>query len=197
MKRVLKVISLAGIVLFLLAFFAWIALPRIVDALPGDIRSRLPDQLIAIVTTPLPTALPGPLSSAGAIGPDEFLLPTRTPTATSTTSPVVTRSLVARASATPTRNDQPPSPTLRPSPTVTPTPSSTPGPSFVVLEGLKVVPQKYNNCGPANLSVMLDYYGYEINQLEIGQALKPNYEDRNVSPTELAGFVQGETDLKV
>jgi hypothetical protein len=68
-------------------------------------------------------------------------------------------------------------------------------PVSVRLEGLKVRPQKYNNCGPANLSIVLNYYGHEVNQLEIGEALKPNYDDRNVSPSELAAYVAEETEL--
>jgi len=65
----------------------------------------------------------------------------------------------------------------------------------VALAGLEVVPQKYNNCGPANLSIVLNHYGVDVDQLRIAEALKPNYEDRNVSPTELADYVETETDL--
>jgi tetratricopeptide (TPR) repeat protein len=92
----------------------------------------------------------------------------------------------ASASSTPTR----PKPTPRPSASPTPTPL----PVLVRIEGLKNTPQKYNNCGPANLSIVLKFYGHEVDQLEIGEALKPNYDDRNVSPYELVNYVHETSD---
>jgi tetratricopeptide (TPR) repeat protein len=57
------------------------------------------------------------------------------------------------------------------------------------IPGLEIIAQKFNNCGPANLTMVLDYYGHEADQLVIGDLLKPNYEDRNVSPHELVNYV--------
>jgi hypothetical protein len=59
---------------------------------------------------------------------------------------------------------------------------------------LVVTPQKYNNCGPANLAIVLNYLGHEVHQLDISEALKPNYDDRNVSPEELIRYVRDETE---
>jgi tetratricopeptide (TPR) repeat protein len=64
------------------------------------------------------------------------------------------------------------------------------------IVGPEVVAQQFNNCGPANLSIVLDYYGHDSDQQEIGKALKPNYDDRNVSPHELVSFVNEHTLLR-
>jgi tetratricopeptide (TPR) repeat protein len=81
-----------------------------------------------------------------------------------------------------------------PTRTSTPTPTAHPLPALVRLDGLEIIAQRYNNCGPANLSIVLNYYGLEADQLTIGEALKPNYDDRNVSPGELVGYVQEASD---
>ena len=59
-----------------------------------------------------------------------------------------------------------------------------------------MVPQKFNNCGPANLSLVLAFNGHAVDQLTIGAVIRPNYDDRNVSPNELVRFVEEETPLR-
>jgi tetratricopeptide (TPR) repeat protein len=75
-------------------------------------------------------------------------------------------------------------------------PTVTPLPTAVRLENIQIIPQKFNNCGPANLTITLGYYGIEVDQLNVGDALKPNYDDRNVSPWELVDYVNNETPLQ-
>jgi len=101
-------------------------------------------------------------------------------------------------------------PTVTLEPTVTPTnyvsptptqtasltPTPTPLPDAVRLEGVVHEFQKFNNCGPANLSMALSYWGWEGDQTVTGNWLKPNQEDRNVMPYELVDYVEMETDLK-
>jgi tetratricopeptide (TPR) repeat protein len=53
--------------------------------------------------------------------------------------------------------------------------------------------QKWNNCGPANITVALSYYAWQEDQDYAAQFLRPNQEDKNVSPEELAAFVNNET----
>jgi hypothetical protein len=62
---------------------------------------------------------------------------------------------------------------------------------------LSIIPQKLNNCGPTNLTINLNYYGREIDQLTVADIIKPNYEDRNVSPGDLAFYVQNHTDMAI
>ena len=40
---------------------AWIMLPILVDSMPGRIRGRIPEEIMMVITTPLPTSLPVPL----------------------------------------------------------------------------------------------------------------------------------------
>jgi len=87
-------------------------------------------------------------------------------------------------------------------PTVTPAPL----PNRVVVDGLTAVRQSFNNCGPANLVQTLNWYGensaqgavYDVlgtavDQEVVAAYLKPNPEDRNVSPWQMADYVNEQT----
>jgi tetratricopeptide (TPR) repeat protein len=52
--------------------------------------------------------------------------------------------------------------------------------------------QKLNNCGPTTTSVMLSYFGISKGQLTIAGAMKPNSNDKNVSPPEVAAYVRSQ-----
>ncbi|MFZ0533039.1 MAG: C39 family peptidase [Anaerolineales bacterium] len=75
-------------------------------------------------------------------------------------------------------------------PTATPQPSPTPIPAVVELPAPLWEQQGANNCGPATLALYLRYYGWEGNQDNIAQVVKPISEDRNVNPEELVYFVR-------
>jgi tetratricopeptide (TPR) repeat protein len=70
-------------------------------------------------------------------------------------------------------------------------------PASVHLQGLTLIPQKFNNCGPTNLAINLNYYGRETDQLDVAGIIKPNDDDRNVSPDDLAYYVRNHTDMAV
>jgi tetratricopeptide (TPR) repeat protein len=53
-----------------------------------------------------------------------------------------------------------------------------------------------NNCGPANLSINLNFYGLESTQFDVADVVKPHYDDRNVSPEELVAYVNQRTSLR-
>lgn len=74
-------------------------------------------------------------------------------------------------------------------PTITPTPL----PSSAQLSGVVHEYQKFNNCGPANLSMALSYWGWTGNQLTIASVLKPSQKDRNVMPYEMQDFINSQT----
>lgn len=99
-----------------------------------------------------------------------------------------TQTLPASATATQAGPTQTPAPTL--SPTLTPTPL----PSSVMLEGVKYEDQhgRWNYCGPANLSMALTFWGWEGNRDVVGQAIKPNSDDKNVMPYEMQDFIAGQ-----
>lgn len=57
------------------------------------------------------------------------------------------------------------------------------------LEGFRYEAQGWNNCGPATLTMGLTFFGYEQNQNAAALWLKPDPEDKNVSPWQMAAFV--------
>lgn len=52
--------------------------------------------------------------------------------------------------------------------------------------------QKWNNCGPSAVLMALSAHGLLLDQLAIAADLKPDREDTNVSPQEIAGFVEAQ-----
>ena len=85
-----------------------------------------------------------------------------------------------------------PLPTLSPTPgpTPTPTPTPTPLPQAVSLPAPTWEKQDPNNCGPASLAMYLRYYGWEGDQMEVAELLKPTRQDRNVNVEELVYYVR-------
>jgi hypothetical protein len=170
----------------IVAAAVWWALPR----LPGRVRHYLPEPLAALVTTPLPTALPAP---TGAPAAAELALLAAIPTVA---TPSPTLAVLPSATAphgTPDAVQPLPTPTL--APTAVPSPTPPPLPPYGRVAGLPIIPQKFNNCGPTNLTLVLNHYGVAVNQLDVAAVIRPNYEDRNVSPDELVRYVNDHTDL--
>lgn len=106
--------------------------------------------------------------------------------------------------ATKASSDETAAPTAEPMPTQpppTPTSSPTPEPLPVAyrlpdLNGTNIEAQKFNNCGPTNLSLVLRHYGADISQLDVAAYLKPNSQDRNVSPWQISDYVNEQTVLR-
>ena len=95
------------------------------------------------------------------------------------------------STATPTLPGSTPTP--QPSPTATTTP--TPLPAQALLTGIRHEYQKFNNCGPANLSMALSYWGWPGDQRDTAAFLRPGEYDKNVNPAEMVAFVAETTDL--
>ncbi len=72
-----------------------------------------------------------------------------------------------------------------------PTPTFTPEPLPISyrLNNVRYEAQTWNNCGPATLTNALSFFGYQSNQRRAAEWLKPNYEDKNVSPWQMERFV--------
>jgi tetratricopeptide (TPR) repeat protein len=60
----------------------------------------------------------------------------------------------------------------------------------ILLSGFTHEYQLWNNCGPATLSMALSYYAWGGDQRDAAAFLKPDQEDKNVSPSEMASFVR-------
>jgi tetratricopeptide (TPR) repeat protein len=61
-----------------------------------------------------------------------------------------------------------------------------------LLTGFRHAFQTWNNCGPANLTMGLSYYGWKGAQADAAAFLKPDPEDRNVNPDEMAAFARSQ-----
>jgi tetratricopeptide (TPR) repeat protein len=104
--------------------------------------------------------------------------------------------------------------TETPPPTAGPTPSptvtSTPLPGSVILPGVTYVDQheRWNYCGPANLTMALNFWGWTGNRDDVARVVKPGNgntresfieqgkDDKNVMPYELVDFVNDETEYR-
>lgn len=162
--RLLLALLLLAVGLLLTATFL-AALPALVRALPGRYAYYLPEPLQAWRHVDHPGILPPP-----AVVP-ALPLPTL---------PATEPSSLQKGSPTP-------QPTALPSPTSAPVPTL---PLSHTLTGLRYEPQGWNNCGPATLAMALSYWNRQETQWEVAPALKPDPEDKNVSPEEMAGYVR-------
>lgn len=175
--RVGLIVVVAGV---LLAAVAWWALPRLAASLPGRMRHYVPEALAGIGVTPLPAALPAP-----------------------TGTPAIALAMENRAAdGRPTTAASPtPSPDNGTEPTPVATPTAVGGQLSAVISpyariaDMPIIPQKFNNCGPTNLTIVLNHYGIDVDQFDVAAVARPNYEDRNVSPGELVAYVREQTAL--
>ncbi|MEP7199583.1 MAG: C39 family peptidase, partial [Chloroflexota bacterium] len=55
--------------------------------------------------------------------------------------------------------------------------------------------QGWNNCGPTTVAMLLSHYGYSDTQNQTAPILKPNANDKNVGPDELAAYVRTKPNL--
>jgi hypothetical protein len=153
----------------------------------------------------LPTPIP---EEQSAISPEALL---GAPLTLSSPVPTVEVPAVIPVEASAT-----PMPTAKASPTLTlmPTPEATEAsltapqtqnlavsnaalrPPSARLYGFTVVKQTWNNCGPANITMALSYYGWQQGQ-EVAQSyLRPDKEDKNVNPSEIVSFVNDNTGVR-
>jgi tetratricopeptide (TPR) repeat protein len=103
-------------------------------------------------------------------------------------------------------------PTLTPTlgPTLAPTVTSTPLPGSVILPGVVYVDQheRWNYCGPANLTMALKFWGWTGNRDDVARVIKPgngntresfieqSKPDKNVMPYEMVDFVNENTEYR-
>ncbi|RMG95294.1 MAG: hypothetical protein D6706_12260 [Chloroflexi bacterium] len=206
MSRRLKYGILAVVVAQIVIIVGLLALPPLVQALPGEYRVRLKrvpmvDVLLEIGETPLPTALPAPEQVAAQPKitiPALAVVATATPTVTAVSpqQAAVPATETEEVKETTTETAVSPTNTPTPIPTPTSTPTPIPLPPKARIEGLKIIPQGFNNCGPANLTINLNFYGDPTTQTQAAAFLKPNSEDRNVSPWQIVDYVNEQTSLR-
>lgn len=128
--------------------------------------------------------------------PDEALFQPSAPVSTAT----------LRVSATPSPA---PEETQTPAPSLTPTIVPTPLPQQVDLDGVIYVDQhnRWNYCGPANLTMALKFWGWDGDRDDVARAIKPGVadekdfiqagkSDKNVMPYEMVDFVNEQTEFR-
>lgn len=100
--------------------------------------------------------------------------------------------------------------TTTPGPTLTPTLTPTPLPDSVRLTDFRYEDQKnrWNYCGPANLSMALNFVGWDGDRDDVARVVKPGIQDPkldfiqqgrsdvNVMPYEMVDFVNDETEFR-
>ena len=72
-----------------------------------------------------------------------------------------------------------------------------PLPSAVDLGGTTYFSQtnRWNYCGPANLAMLLSFWGWDGTHDDVARVVKPYPKDKNVMPYELADFARNHADL--
>jgi tetratricopeptide (TPR) repeat protein len=108
-----------------------------------------------------------------------------------TPSPAATSTADEISTATPTNL----SATTTPAPSPTMTPSPTFIPDQFLLTGIQHEYQRFNNCGPANLSMTLSYWDWAGDQSDTAAYLRGGEYDKNVMPSEMVAYVNESSDL--
>lgn len=152
----------------------------------------VPEQKVAILPTAVPVANVDNLLISSNVDGDSALA-TVAPTAqlppTFTPPPVV--DVPVSPTAPPTATSIPA--TFTPVATATTAPTAVPFPDEARLTGFYHQFQEWNNCGPATMAMTMSYFNMPLTQSDTAAVLKPNPEDRNVSPHEMESYVNEET----
>lgn len=151
--------------------------------------------------TRIPTPVPDPNNS---ISPEDLLnillststpVPRIAPSATVSATPSLVPIVSPTVSTTPVNST--PFATQAPVTTATATATVAPQlPSNARIYGLRGVIQTWNNCGPATITMALSYFGWTEEQTYAASFLKPDAEDKNVTPGEMVGFVNDQTGVR-
>lgn len=83
-------------------------------------------------------------------------------------------------------------------PTPTPTATQVPLPPAAVIDSVPYVDQHYgfNNCAPATMTMMLNFWGWPGTREQVSEAVKPFSKDKNVMPYELVDYANAQPNLR-
>lgn len=168
-----------------IAVLAW-QIPAILRAMPSRYVARLPEPIQALGEREHVELLP---TAAVTVASTQLLVQVAPP-AVITLAPSLTATPVATL-AVPAGTI----PTVLPSPVPTASPTPLPIAPAGRLNNITHQFQTWNNCGPATLAMSLSYFGLRSTQNETAAFLKPDPEDRNVTPNEMAAYVNTQTEL--
>lgn len=157
------------------------------EALPTMVSDNNAAQaLLAPVASPTLAVVLSPTSAAGLIsgGASQPANVAQVPSPT----PILATNTPVFATAFPTPTGQATA-TIPPTATAIVPPTDVPLPAKFYLEGVTLVHQGWNGCGPANLTQTLKYYNWTGAKENAEAYLKPNREAKNVSPWQMVNFV--------
>ncbi len=193
------------LVIFIILASLIVVTPALIKALPDRYVMRLPEPLqkyglpentVALLpTTQAPRAAEALISAAAPSAQQPPAVTTKEATA-------AVENLELPGETAPEPASHTPQPTAaatpQPTPTLIPTRTPTPWPlpDAVRLSGIQHQFQTWNNCGPATLAMSLSFFGDHVYQEQTAAILKPNPEDRNVSPQEMADYVNEQTPYR-
>lgn len=203
--RIVMVLSIGGLIALILGTFTGIFVfrnvlrpgqqQRVMNMLPF-MESFLP--LLPEEDVYVPTAASDPNN---AISPEDLLNMTfSTPTSSAETlTPKATETSMQTPTIMPSSTALPSITPLASAPPVVPTATTLPAaliPSSARIYGLRSVFQTWNNCGPATITMGLSYFGWTEDQVFAASFLKPDEEDKNVTPGEMVQFVNEQTGVR-
>lgn len=84
-----------------------------------------------------------------------------------------------------------PTPTLMPTAVPQPTTGQLVG-GLVTLTGVQHAYQTWNNCGPVTIAMNLSFYEHDRDQQQAAAFLKPDADDKNVSPEQLLAYARSQ-----
>lgn len=170
------------------------------DISPDDLLSGLFDA--PADTTPA-TEEPRTEPESAVEPPAVAVVPTATlePTPEPTLAPTATLEPTPEPTLAPTQTPEPVSEPAAVAQTVDTTTTANDErvslPARARMSGFVHAQQTWNNCGPANITMALSYYGWTRDQRYAEQFLKPGgREDKNVSPWEMVEFVNTRTQVR-
>ena len=172
-------------------------LPSLLTAIPSRYVARLPAPIQTLGAREHIEVLPTAAISSDI---DQILAPDLEDSSSQATTnpvpptPTPPTTIGGRATV---ETENTPTATIIPSATPTAPPTSTPValPSAQHLAGVEHRIQTWNNCGPATLSMALSYFDLPHTQEQIAAVMKPDPEDRNVTPEEMELYVTENTGL--
>lgn len=149
--------------------------------------------------TPAPPLAPATLTPVPPLPTQPPVTQTPAPTQPPAVVPPATATTAASPAAATAAQAVAAAPTETVPASIAPTETATfaPIPSRHRLGGaMSWEPQRWNNCGPANLVQVMRYLGWQSPQVDVAGAIKPTSNDKNVSPWELARYVNTQTNLR-
>ena len=198
--RTLKAVGILLALVLLVEFF--ILSPRIFgrftnrDAEPSADTSFFAqaDDEVQPLPSAEPSATPPPIVSHASSTPTKMPTPTLVQADTPTAEPEPTESAeVAQKEATPTPTEPPAKPTATPTPPITKTPLPN---AFAVNSIIFQEQDDYWNAGPANIAMLLSYWGDKTTEQEVKEALS-FVSDKHVTPAEIVTYVEENSDVNI